>query len=136
MKEKRSEKLLISKHVKPTAMRILVAEEFLKSDEAMSLQALEEALPTADKVTLYRTIKTFVDNDIVHTVILPDGQTKYAFCQHTGHKHHVHPHFTCKKCGQTQCLREINMHLENFPEGYKITDTMLTLSGICPQCRR
>lgn len=134
MKEKRSEKILEQKHVKPTAMRILVAEEFLKSHEAKSLQAIEDALPTADKVTIYRTIKTFVDHDIVHAVVLPDGQTKYALCQHAGHQHHVHPHFTCRKCGQTQCLPETQMHLEHFPKGFKITETLLTLSGLCPNC--
>lgn len=134
MKKKRSEILLQTKQVNPTAMRLLVAEEFLKSSEAKSLQALELAMPDADKVTIYRTVKTFVDNDIIHAVVLPDGQTKYALCQHSGHQHHVHPHFTCEKCGQTQCLPSTHMHLEDFPKDFKICETVLTFSGLCPDC--
>lgn len=135
MSEKtRSEKLLEDKQVKPTAMRLLVAQEFLKRTEAKSLHAIEEALPTADKVTIYRTVKTFMDNDIVHAVMLPDGQTKYALCNHAGHLHHVHPHFTCKKCGQTQCLQKTQMHLEYFPKGFEISESLLSFSGYCPEC--
>lgn len=134
MKKKRSEVLLQTKQVKPTAMRLLVAEEFLKSSEAKSLQALELAMPDADKVTIYRTVRTFVDSDVIHPVVLPDGQTKYALCQHAGHQHHVHPHFTCKKCGQTQCLPSTHIHLEDFPKGFEIHETLLTFSGLCPDC--
>lgn len=134
MAEKRSERLLKHKEVKPTAMRILVAEEFLKNSEAKSLQTIEEALPKADKVTIYRTIRTFLDNDIIHSVLLPDGQTKYALCEHEDHQHHVHPHFTCNKCGETHCLPETNIKMETFPREYQISDVLLTLSGICPKC--
>ncbi len=135
MQTKKSERLLERKHVKPTAMRILVVEELLKTTEAVSLQDLEEALPTADKVTIYRTIKTFEDNDIVHAVVLPNGQTKYALCRHAGHQHHIHPHFTCTKCGQTHCLPQTHMQLEDFPQGYKVCDILLTFSGLCPECQ-
>lgn len=134
-KKKRSEQLLESKQVKPTAMRLLIMDEFLKSSDAKSLQAIEEALPKADKVTIYRTVKTFIDNDIVHSVILPHGQTKYALCQHQGHQHHVHPHFTCQKCGETKCLPKTKVHLEDLPKDYKISDTVFTMLGFCPDCK-
>ncbi len=132
---KKSEELLLEKQVKPTAMRILIAKEFLKSGKAMSLQTLENLLPTADKITIYRTVKTFLDNDIIHSILLPDGRTEYALCKHKGKEHHVHPHFTCEKCGQTHCLPPIKMLSSYFPEGYIISDTILTLSGICPKCK-
>lgn len=131
----KGEQLLEAKQVKPTAMRLLVVQEFLKSSEAKSLQAIEKALSTADKVTIYRTVKTFIENDIVHTVILPDGQMKYALCQHAGHLHHVHPHFTCEKCGQTQCLEKTEVRLENLPEGFEIHNSILTFSGVCAGCQ-
>ncbi|PVX51910.1 Fur family ferric uptake transcriptional regulator [Balneicella halophila] len=133
-KVKISERLLEKKRVKPTPTRILVAEELLKNNEAKSLQDMEEALPNADKVTIYRTIKTFLDNHIIHSVLLPDGQTKYALCEHAEHQHHVHPHFTCQKCGETHCLPETNIPLQDFPKNYKVSDVLLTLSGVCPKC--
>ncbi len=133
---KRSEELLLEKQVKPTAMRILIAEEFLKNKKAIGLQTLENLLPTADKTTIYRTVKTFLDNDVIHAIILPDGRTEYALCKHKGNQHNVHPHFTCKKCGQTYCLPEIKMPSSSFPKGYTISETILTLSGICPQCKQ
>lgn len=130
----KSEKILQNKEVKPTAMRLLVLNEFMKTAEAKTLQDIEDALPTADKVTIYRTVKTFVDNYILHPVVLPEGQTKYALCNHEGKEHSVHPHFTCLRCGQTKCLPETELMLKFLPDSYEIKEAILMLSGYCTAC--
>jgi len=53
------ESRLNKREIKPTAMRILVLQYLMKQKSAISLQQIENAMPSADKSTIYRTLKTF-----------------------------------------------------------------------------
>lgn len=128
------EELLKRKGVNPTAMRLLILQEFLKDDNAKTLSDIEQALAPADKVTIYRTIKTFVDNGIVHPITLNRGTT-YALCKHSEQEHHIHPHFSCLQCGMTHCLLKTEVHLESVPSQYEIMEVNLTVMGYCKECR-
>jgi len=76
----KAEKLLNSREVSPTAMRILVLQHLMEQNNAVSLQSIEDAFKIADKSTLYRTLKTFEKNKIVHTIDDGTKQLKYALC--------------------------------------------------------
>ncbi|MFA5668700.1 MAG: hypothetical protein WC967_05605, partial [Balneolaceae bacterium] len=52
---------LVSRNIKPTAMRELVLQVLIEQKTAISLSELEQKFEQADKVTLYRTLKTFVN---------------------------------------------------------------------------
>jgi len=59
---------LNKREIKPTAMRILILQYLMKQKSATSLQQIENAMPSADKSTIYRTLKTFENNRLIHAV--------------------------------------------------------------------
>lgn len=104
---KELEKQLQEKQIKPTALRLVVLDYLLKQTSAVSLTDMEVSLKKTDRVTLYRTVKTFEEHGLVHRVEDGTGVTKFALCQPdctaNGH-HHLHIHFYCTNCKETHCL--------------------------------
>jgi len=56
---KELEKQLVDKKINPTAMRLVVLDYLLKQTSAVSLTDMELGLEKTDRVTLYRSVKTF-----------------------------------------------------------------------------
>ena len=94
--------ILQSHKLRITDCRLEIIQEFLNKNIALSHADLEETLNNQfDLVTIYRTLKTFLDKDLIHKVLDDSGATKYALCAHgeTEHSHnHEHVHFKCEKC--------------------------------------
>ena len=63
-----TEHKLASKNTKPTSMRILVYDFLASQQAALSLSEIEAHFEQADRVTLYRTLKTFEEKGIVHSI--------------------------------------------------------------------
>ena len=61
------ENVLQQRNIKPTAMRLLVVEKLLKQQYAISHKELAELFENADNVTLFRTLKTFLEHKLIHT---------------------------------------------------------------------
>lgn len=57
--KKNIEQKLLSKNTNPTSMRILVYDFLEQQQTAMSLSEIESHFYKADRVTIYRTLKTF-----------------------------------------------------------------------------
>ena len=107
------------------------------SGTALANRDIEDQLNTLDRITLYRTLKTFEQNGIVHQVIDGTGVSKYALCSDhcSENEHHdVHAHFCCIKCDQTVCLEDIKVTEPILSEGFEIKSSQLVLRGICNQC--
>ena len=130
--------LLKKKSVQPTAMRMLVLEEFLKSHTAKSLPDLEQLLPHADRITLYRTLKTFEQHGIIHLVNDGTSIQRYASCSGdcTTEEHRdVHPHFYCVSCKDTICLEATRLPYLALPEDFEVREINLRIDGVCPKCQ-
>lgn len=129
------ESKLINKNTKPTNMRILVYDFLATQESALSLSDIESQFYKADRITLYRTLKTFEENGIVHS-IQENNTSKYKLCQddcnEITHKD-WHLHFYCKICKQTTCK-------ENFviPEltnsSLRIDEVRFFAKGVCENC--
>lgn len=92
-----------------------------------------------DRVTIYRTLKTFVDKGLIHKVLDDEGSMKYALCKEgcntSDHKHHHdHVHFKCNTCGLTTCLDHVIIPNIILPEGYQRVETNLLMQGVCKSC--
>lgn len=123
-----------------TAFREGVLEIFHQEQgRALSTADIEVYLEEGfDRITLYRTLKSFEEHGLVHQLIDADGVTKYAICGHqcdsTNHDD-GHAHFHCTKCGQTECLYESLKSLSyNIPDRYQVKETRVMLTGICARC--
>ena len=80
---KENETKLENRNIKPTAMRELVLKVLSEQTTAISLADLEQAFEKADKVTLYRTIKTFEEKKLIHSIDDGSVSVKYALCRET-----------------------------------------------------
>jgi Fur family ferric uptake transcriptional regulator len=133
------EQLLKDYDLRATPGRQEVLTIFLQHDYALSHSDIEKDLPVdADRVTLYRTLKTFLDKGIIHKVLDDQGGLKYALCDptcnHEKHNHN-HVHFKCTICGQTTCL-DVHIPDVKLPKGFTPAETNLLMQGICGNCNR
>jgi Fur family ferric uptake transcriptional regulator len=131
------ENKLSERKISPTAMRVRVLEYLLSQEAAVSLADVEKGLGHTDRVTVYRTLKTFEEHSLVHSIEDGTGATKYALCEagcEPGGRHQdLHIHFYCRLCNETTCL-PAHIPALQLPEGYQAEDTNLTVKGICVQC--
>ena len=128
--------ILRDNQLRVTSCRRDVLQTFLERRVALSHADLEEALrDNYDRVTIYRTLKTFLESDLVHKVLDDSGSTKYALCVHEVQTHdHEHVHFKCEKCGMTNCIEEISLPFVELPIGYVGKEMNLLIMGICKNC--
>ena len=132
--------LLKVHNLRTTDCRSEVLSLFINKDFALSHADIENNVHESfDRVTVYRTLKTFVDKGLVHKVLDDTGTTKYALCKTpcTSHHHqHEHVHFKCSLCGHTQCLEQLEVPKFSLPKGYKFTEANLLIQGICSDCNK
>ncbi len=132
-----TEQKLVHKKISPTAMRLLVLDLLLKQNAAISLSDIEKALAPADRITIYRTLKTFEVNGLTHVIDDGTGSPKYALCEDScsGTEHHdLHVHFYCTACTETFCLPNCKIPDVSLPNKFTTTDMNLVVKGICEQC--
>jgi Fur family ferric uptake transcriptional regulator len=123
--------------LRTTTCREDVLSAFIQRKTALSHGDLESTLgENYDRVTIYRTLKTFLEKGILHKVLDDEG-LRYALCSDhcSDDKHqHDHVHFKCNQCGQTNCLENIHIPAVALPKGYKPTVFNLLIQGTCPVC--
>ena len=133
---KEIEEKLVSKDIRPTAMRQLVLQVLMQQESAISLPELEMAFENADKSTLFRTLKTFEDKKLVHSIDDGTGALKYALCKSTCVVEHrdKHVHFICSKCHHTYCLNDFEIPTVDLPTGFTLDSVNVVVKGICAHC--
>ena len=132
---------ILSKHaLRRTAFRQELLKIFIESgSRALSQTDIEEALGDHDRITLYRTLKSFQDKGLIHEAVDGGKDTKYALCQNQCDVHHHidhHPHFLCESCGVTYCMDEIKIPDFDLPRNYTLKGMHLALSGTCASCSK
>ena len=91
-----------------------------------------------DRVTVYRTLQTFVEKGIIHIIPTTDNSVRYALCKDCteGHHHDNHVHFICLKCGTTLCLEEVVVPEIKIRKGYSVNEIEVVVKGICMDCQQ
>lgn len=128
--------ILRGANLRVTPLRLAVLETMLKAGQPISHTDVQAALPDADRVTLYRTLTSFVEADIAHQVQGLDGT--WRFCAHTDRGDGCpgnHPHFLCTACGTMTCLLDQTMPRVSVPEGYEVDGKQFVAYGKCPACK-
>lgn len=123
--------------LKSTPCREEVLNLFFQNDHALSNAFIEKHIDASyDRVTVYRTLKSFEDKGLIHKVLDDNSVTKYALCQDctTHEHHHEHVHFKCEQCGQTTCIDSIEIPEVKLPDGYEVAERNLLIQGVCDQC--
>lgn len=136
--QKNTEDKLKNRNIKPTAMRELVFKVLTEQTTAISLSALEQHFDKADKVTLYRTLKTFEKNKLIHSIDDGSGSIKYALCKESCQciPNDLHVHFLCTKCQQTYCLTDISIPSITLPVYFSLESINMVVKGVCSNCKK
>jgi Fe2+ or Zn2+ uptake regulation protein len=86
-----------------TDSRKKILDLFLATDGALAHADIEKNTSNSfDRVTVYRTLQTFVEKGIIHQIPTTDNSILYALCKHNceqGHHHDDHVHFICSNGG-------------------------------------
>jgi len=114
----KAHKILEEKAVRITPMRQLLLEYFLQNNGTFGLIELENAFPKSDRITMYRTLKTFEEKGIIH-----------------GHHIDQHPHFQCEQCKQVTCIDSVVVPKMELPKGYVSKEMTMMIKGLCPDCQ-
>jgi Fur family ferric uptake transcriptional regulator len=144
MKETQIETILKNHQLRLTTPRKEVLLCFLEKNTVLSHSDVEKALQNRniDRVTIYRTLKTFVEQHILHAIPDTSGVAHYALHEHENcsqqHNHHNrhHVHFKCENCKNITCLEEINIPPIKLPKGYTQKEMSLIVKGICATCAK
>ena len=122
-----------------TEGRKKILELFLNSPGALAHADIEKNTDAAfDRVTVYRTLQTFVDKGIIHHIPTTDNSILYALCKDNceeGHHHDNHVHFICENCNQTICLDEVTVPEVRLPKGFRPNHAEMVVKGLCGDCR-
>jgi Fur family ferric uptake transcriptional regulator len=135
----RVQDLLDAHGLRKTNIREEVLQLFVAKERALSKRHLEEALGEVDRITLYRTLKSFEQKGIIHKALDGTDTPKYALCpEHcTAQAHkHQHAHFHCKSCQDTFCVEEVEMPSLSAIQGHHVDQVELVVQGVCSNCRQ
>lgn len=128
--------LLKIKKISETPFRKEVLAIFIKYNNAIPLSIIEQELKDFNRITLYRTIKIFLEKGIIHEITLSGNDSNYAICKEecdTGAHHHQHIHFKCNNCELIFCV-EINKFPTIKLPNYKIEQLEIQATGLCQSC--
>jgi Fur family ferric uptake transcriptional regulator len=122
-----------------TEGRKVILDLFLSADGALAHADIEKNKQIAfDRVTVYRTLQTFVDNGIIHQIPTTDNTILYALCKdncEAGHHHDEHVHFICNECNSTTCLDDVIVPPVKLPKGFSPVQAAMIVKGICNDCK-
>lgn len=122
-----------------TGSRRKILQLFLEETGALSHGDIEKkAGEKFDRVTVYRTLQTFVEKGIIHTIPTADNSVRYALCRDEcteGHHHDHHVHFICNECHKTYCLDDVVTPEIKLPKGYTAEQVEVVVEGVCRDCR-
>ncbi|MBL7738359.1 MAG: transcriptional repressor [Chitinophagaceae bacterium] len=123
-----------------TGSREKILSLFLKQKGALAHGDIEKrAGERFDRVTVYRTLQTFVEKGIIHAIPTADNSIRYALCKDDcsgGHHHDHHIHFQCTRCGNTYCLDDVVTPDIKLPKGYLSSHIEVVVEGTCKTCSR
>jgi Fur family ferric uptake transcriptional regulator len=134
--ESRIDTILTGARLRRTAPRIAVLSVLIEAAAPITQDCIASALGRSapNKVTIYRTLETFLAAGIVHKAFLHDRTWHFELANHCTPAQ-CHPHLTCTNCGETHCLPDLEMPtLQTRHKGFIIHRRQTRLEGLCPKC--
>jgi Fur family ferric uptake transcriptional regulator len=135
-----ADEILRRNRLSVTGSRKKILDLFLTNTGALAHADIEHrAGEKFDRVTVYRTLQSFVEKGILHTIPTSDNSVKYALCRNDcfdGHHHDNHYHFVCRDCGKTECLDDFILPAVKLPREYIAENVEIVVKGKCKDCQK
>lgn len=133
-------------------MRLEVLAALASSRSPLNAQEVSERLRTrdADRVTVYRTLNSFVEAGLAHRLDPGDRIFRFGLVptaprspgqperQPAGH---AHPHFVCDECGTVECLDDSEVTVQTRAPSatkkspsFRVKQHEVLLHGTCGEC--
>ena len=119
-----------------TEVRIAILKVLMEADKPLSQEQIAHGLGGKhfDKVTIYRTLESFLKVGLVHKAFMEKRACHFELANNCTESQ-CHPHFTCTSCGKTHCLMEMSLPMAKSPhKGFVIRRQQVRLEGLCPAC--
>jgi len=132
----RIEKILKKAGLRKTRQRVDVLKVLANAKQPLTAEQIGYRLKkeAPNKVTIYRTIESFVEAALVHRAYLRERTWHYELGEHCTESQ-CHPHFTCTKCGSTRCMPDSTVEMvKGLEEGFVVHRQQVKLEGLCPRC--
>lgn len=128
--------LLGSKNLSRTPCRVEILKALYQSEHALTESEIRNTLGGAfDRTTIYRTMRSFLEQDVIHSIALDGGELRYALNRkREKQKDHFHSHFHCENCNNVFCLSKPEFVPPNLPAGFEASGYDLLINGRCASC--
>lgn len=133
MSMKKAKMMLESKDIRPSFQRMKIYKLLMETKEHPSVETiyneLKEEIPSLSKMTIYNTLKLFVEKDLARLITIEENEAR--FDADTS----VHGHFKCLKCG---CVIDFPVEETKLPapgNGFTVDNIDFFVRGTCPGCR-
>lgn len=117
-----------------TQQRQAILKVFEKSTRPLNIQEIHAAAKRRCQgigiATVYRNLKTLLEDGKLVSVDMPGGVVLYEL---PGHDHHHH--FACNSCQKVFDVDACGLNLQKLiPPGFKLEQHEILLSGLCESC--
>lgn len=128
--------LLGKKNLAKTPCRVEILRTLINSDSAMSEQELRQNMThDYDRTTVYRTLRSFLTEGIIHSVAIEGNDVRYAITRNSEcNAKDVHVHFHCNQCAGVFCLHPDIFTKPLLPKNFSAKNYDLVINGICNKC--
>jgi Fe2+/Zn2+ uptake regulation proteins len=137
MSDQYFKELLRSRSLKATSHRLSLLIKLQEYSSAMPYSAIQKAMKSMDRVTLYRTLESLKEKGIIHKAFQGNNESYYAICgkKCSNSQHdHDHVHFKCVKCESVTCevpSKKVEISIPNID----IHKVSVHLEGVCNLCK-
>lgn len=98
------------------------------------LEVARERVPALSVATVYRNLKSLLQEGAIHRVPLPGDNPRYE-SNHAASTHHHH--FQCRHCQRVFDVHNCPGDIEQMaPKGFVVEHHELTIYGQCADCAR
>lgn len=128
--------LLGMKNLARTPCRVEILRALISAGSALSENEIRQTLKQGyDRTTIYRTLRSFLSQGIIHSVAIEGHDIRYALskvsdCQ----SGNVHVHFHCYQCAGVFCINGSNFVKPAIPESFLAKNYDLIINGVCNKC--
>lgn len=119
---------LSSRGYRITKARQEVVSALAFATQPLAIRALCERIKSSDEASVYRTVRTLVEEGLAEEIVVQNQAPHYALA----HEHHHH--VICKRCGFMEHLECAMEHLQK-PRSFTTIDSHeVTFYGLCKKC--